>query len=123
MQRSSSMAAELGSLRASVAKPAKRLGWFRAASELIIDVAGHGRRGGGIERVEPHRGERENLNVDGRFVHIRDAAGAEIEEFGLKLRELRRSTRAVGSGGSEEGCGDEVLFKRNGAHQGWTITS
>ena len=57
------------------------------------------------------------------FVHIRDAAGAEIEEFGLKLCELRRSTRAVGSSGSEEGCGYEMFFQRDGAHQGWTITS
>jgi hypothetical protein len=91
--------------------------------ELIIDIVSHWSRGGGIERVEPHGRERENLKVDSSLVHIRDAAGAEIEEFGLKLRELRRSARAVGSGGSEEGCGYEVLFERNGAHQGWTITS
>jgi hypothetical protein len=64
-----------------------------------------------IERIEAHGGERENLRIDAGLVHICDAAGAKVEQLGLQLGEPRSPC------GAHERIGNEVLFKRNGAHE------
>ena len=39
-----------------------------------------------------------------------------VEELGVQFSKLRASSLAIGSGGVQEGLGNEVFFKRDGAH-------
>jgi len=79
--------------------------------QFIVHVMGQrcGRRH--IERIEAHGGERENLQIDAGLVHVCDAAGAKVEQFGLHLGKPRSSC------GAHERFGNEVLFKSNGTHE------
>jgi hypothetical protein len=67
---------------------------------------GHGRS----ERIHPHRSQREDLKVDGCFVHRGDATGAQIEELGTKLSNRRGNVVAGAFSGFHKRLGNEVFF-------------
>jgi len=84
--------------------------------QFIIDVMGQ--RGGRlcIQCIETHRGQREHLKIDLRLVHVGNPSSVEVEEFRLQFRKLRGSFPVPCFGGSQKGFGNEVFFKRDGAH-------
>ena len=84
--------------------------------EFIVDIVGQRTRRIRIERIEAHRGEREHLEIDAGLIHVGNPSSAEVEELGVQFSKLRASSLAIGSGGVQEGLGNEVFFKRDGAH-------
>ena len=117
MQRSSSMASLRGIFKSQGGEAAEPVGMgANGIGQLIIDVAGKRRRASRVQRIKTHRGEREDLKVDGRLIHGGNAASTYVEEFGLKLRKLRSGALAIDSGGLEVRLGDEVLFERDYRH-------
>ena len=81
------------------------------ARQLIVDVADQRRRGRGVERIDARGNQGQDLEVDAGLVHVCNAAGGQIEEFGLEVG------KPCGSCGSNDGSGSEVLFKSNHAHE------
>ena len=99
-----------------------RIGLY-SVGQLIVDVASERAGCGGVERIESHRGEGQDLEIDECFIHCRNSAGADIEELGLKRYKRPGSSVGIGSGSSEEGLSDKMLFKRNGAHCSYLVNS
>jgi len=65
-----------------------------SAGQFIVDVAGEWAGRGCVECIQPYRGgQGKDLDIDRCLIHGRNAAGADIQKFGLKFSKLRPYAR------------------------------
>ncbi len=93
-------------------------GWMsaRCLGQLVVDVSRQRGCDGGIKLIKPKCGQGEHLEIDAALIHRCDAPCAEVEEFRLHLRKLRRKAVTVIFSGAQKRFGNKMFFERYGAH-------